>query len=483
MSWNPFAAPRATTPEEDGIPDQPEASNTLSDRRAAAQQLRATTRSTSRTASTSTTSSGHLSAPTPSERIRAYSRSRSPTPTPSPTRSASSFDLTSAKMIDEETVKRITTEAVEFALRKDREERDRQQRIATEAAVSAALSNQTSQVRALRKPELPSLDKKNINSWLRRIEAAYARNDIISPKDKFAFLETKFNIDADAKINEFFEKDIHTEAHWTDFKAYLRDLFGRSRREEVYSIFNGVPRDGRRPKQFAAHIKDLVGKATLDDVLKELMLKEIPAEVRQHAATIIKSKNFQETADFLDTYFDKKGKVLDSTQASGINNISSLPSSMKPSNSRAEPPPPTRAVEDNSFTGAFADTEDASDVNAVRFQGGGRSQQSTRAQSRGRSRHRSGGNGSSANNRSQSRYSGPSNSNNNHRSDSRYSSNSNSTSGGGSSSSSSRTGNRSSSKTSNVCYYHEQYGQKARSCREGCLMWSQHQAAKGQANQ
>ena len=40
---------------------------------------------------------------------------------------------------------------VKMALEKDREERDRQSRLATEAAVAAALANQTCQVQALRK--------------------------------------------------------------------------------------------------------------------------------------------------------------------------------------------------------------------------------------------------------------------------------------------------------------------------------------------
>ena len=115
--WNTFF-PSNEDAAQEPQPDEEELPRSLTDRRAAAQSLRATTRAASRT----TSASGHLAAPNPQERIRSISRSRSPTPTPSPTQAPPSFDFPNAKMIDEETVKRITAEAVEYALRKDREE-------------------------------------------------------------------------------------------------------------------------------------------------------------------------------------------------------------------------------------------------------------------------------------------------------------------------------------------------------------------------
>ena len=141
--------------------------------------------------------------------------------------------------MDEEAIKRITAQAVEIALRQDREERDRQSRLATEAAVAAALANQTQQVRALRKPELPNLDKKHIEAWIRRVEHAFNRVDVNRPKDKFSFLETKFAGCDDAEINEFLQGD--TTEDWDSFLSHLRDIYGRSKQEEVQSLLNGIP--------------------------------------------------------------------------------------------------------------------------------------------------------------------------------------------------------------------------------------------------
>ena len=152
MSWNPFSAPPATTPEETEAPVDPEVSSTpltLSERRAVAREARAVTR---RTASASTTASalptlstGHLRPPTPAALIRSISRSR--TPSPSPTSTSTRFELPPPMAMDQEAIQRLCAEAVEYALRKDREERDRQSQLATQAAVSAALANQTSGIR------------------------------------------------------------------------------------------------------------------------------------------------------------------------------------------------------------------------------------------------------------------------------------------------------------------------------------------------
>ena len=381
--------------------------------------------------------------------------------------------------MDEE-MQRIIAEAVEFALRKDRDQRDHQTKQATEAAVKVALEHQASSIRPHRKPDLPNLDKKHIDAWIKRVEHAYVRADISKPKDKFSFLESKFSGCEDATINAFLEKD--TADEWNKFLNYLRDIYGKSKQQRVYTIFNGVPREGRRPNQLAAHIKDLIGKITLDDVLKELLLKEIPPEVRQHAATSIDTLDFEQTAAHLDIYFDKQGKVKNSSHASSINHVAD--SSQQPRRSRprqsamkqegtAQAPsiPSTTPSEQQAFTPTFEDVEDASDVNAVRFRSDGQKQTfnvSNRAQPRGRSRVNSSGNSSSVNGNSSGRFNSQS------RSTNRYSTNGGRFNNGNSS-------RPPSTNSSKLCSFHEQYGDKARSCREYCSRYAQHQV-KGQAS-
>ena len=59
---------------------------------------------------------------------------------------------------------------VRMALAQDQEERDQQSQLATQAAVAAALVNQTSQVQALCRPDLPPFDKEHIEVWIQRVE-------------------------------------------------------------------------------------------------------------------------------------------------------------------------------------------------------------------------------------------------------------------------------------------------------------------------
>ena len=85
------------------------------------------------------------------ERLRRASRSRTPSPQP---RDAATFDFPapSSTSMDETTIQRLM-----------------------EAAIRATQSSSTQQVQTLRKPDLPVFDKKNVEIWIKRVEAAYAR--------------------------------------------------------------------------------------------------------------------------------------------------------------------------------------------------------------------------------------------------------------------------------------------------------------------
>ena len=142
-------------------------------------------------------------------RVRSRSRDTSPAQSPLPVEEfALKFPDVSqpppVMAMDPELIQQITRDAVRQALQLDREERDRQSRIATEAAVAAALANQTNQVQALRRPDLPPFDKEHIEVWIRRIEFSYARSNITKPTDKFAFLEKNVPLKRRLKDQRFF---------------------------------------------------------------------------------------------------------------------------------------------------------------------------------------------------------------------------------------------------------------------------------------
>lgn len=245
------AAPAETEDDDNDYKETeaPTTSPTLKEARAAAIPLRAVTRAAAKSESDSNCSNNHLSA---QARFKRISRSRSPSPSPTPTPSSNIFTYPT---MDTEQIERMCANAVRMALQQDREERDPQSRLATEAAVSAALANQTSQVQALRRPDLPPFDPQNIDVWIKRIKFAYTRSNIVAVKDKFAFLEKLFNAKDDPRVNAFLWGD-HTIANWNEFLNYLRERYGRTKRQ-VYSLLNGVPREGRRLTVLADHIRQL----------------------------------------------------------------------------------------------------------------------------------------------------------------------------------------------------------------------------------
>ena len=364
--------------------------------------------------------------------------------------------------MDDAAIQRITANAIKMALREDREERDRQSQLATQAAVAAALANQTQQVQALRRPDLAPFDPNNIEVWIHRIEFAYTRSGITAAKDKFAFLEKLFHAKDDPRVNAFLW-GAHTDTRWNQFLEYLRERYGRTRKQEVYSIFSGIPRDGRRPTVHADLIRELTANVTVDDIRKEMLLKEIPAEVRQHLAEREDDLDFDGTAKALDKYFDKTGKLKDAKAAS-VNHVSSFKQPQQQQQQQQQQQP----LKTTSFTAPFStDDDDDSEVNAVRFRQGQKQQfnVANRSSSRGRS-------SSSFGSSSSSGRSTNNNYNNNDRSNSNFG-----RSGGASSSNSS-----SNPPKMKVCHFHSKFGEEAQRCEGSWCILKDKIAPKGQAS-
>ena len=218
---------------------------------------------------------------------------------------------------------------------------------------AAAGQGASTQSHRRKRPELPALDKSNINIWVQRVEAAYARENITDPKQKFAFLESVIGVNLGPTINGYMFGTATNET-WKAFIDHLLDTFGPTKEQRCSTFLDGVSRDGRRPSDLLALIRDNGKDVSIDDLEKQLVLRGLPPDVRKLLQDKIEDLNATETANLADAHFDKEGRPLNST--SSINNV-------------------TAAVHNNSqqqHTDPPADAqEESSDINAVNHQGRG----------------------------------------------------------------------------------------------------------------
>ena len=197
----------------------------------------------------------------------------------------------------------------------------------------------------VKKVELPTFDKSNIHTWIRRVEAAFGRAGVVLPKDKFFFIESKIDVKINPKINEYLCGP-STEDTWDEFLQYLQDEYGRTKEQQAAMFLEGIPRDGLRPSQHLAKIKDLTKDIKLDELLKEMVLRDLPTSVRQSLAER-SDLSADAAAKAADHYFNKEGRP------------------------KHKPPAAVNAVYESDAPPDLIDTDDESngDVNAIRRQG------------------------------------------------------------------------------------------------------------------
>ena len=353
------------------------------------------------------------------ERLRRSSRSRSPSPRP---QENAVFDFPAASItMDEATIQRLM-----------------------EAAIRATQSTNTQHMQSLRKPDLPPFDKKNVEIWIKRVESAYARVNCVNPALKFAHLEAKFEVNADPIVDGYLFGDA-TDASWTAFLSYLRTRYGPTVKDRALSVINGTPREGRTPSQLVAVMKEKAGTVSLDNILKEQLLKQLPHDVLKQIVDRVDSLTCDETAKLADSWFDKDGKTLLASSATSINNVDGdIPT----------PSSTTSAAASATFTPAFAPEDPDADINAVRFRQGQKQafNVQNREAGRGRGRGRGAQSGSGRN-----------------------SSNPGANNNSSSSSYSAPGGNA----RKQVCRFHVKFGDQAENCTEWCIFNPQRKTPKG----
>ena len=176
-----------------------------------------------------------------------------------------------------------------------------------------------------KRPDLPAFDKVNIDIWIRRVEAAYAREDVTDPKQKFAFLESTIGVNMGPTINSFMFGEA-TQANWEAFLQHLSETFGPTKQMRCSTFLDGIKREGRRPTDHLALIRDRAKDVTIDDLEKQLVFRGLPKDVQMLLQDKLEGKNASETAQLADQHFDQQGSPLNSDASiCSVDDVQGLP--------------------------------------------------------------------------------------------------------------------------------------------------------------
>ena len=201
-----------------------------------------------------------------------------------------------------------------------------------------------------KKPEMPPFDQQNILVWLKRLQAAYDRAGVTQAKDKFAYLESTFDITFNPIINDFLFNTANTNDDWNQFVAYMKLEYGPTTRQKARKLIGELPRNSMKPSQYLSQLEEEVKDVTIDDIKKEHLLKTIPPRIREIMGKQVETKTAKEVAALADQYFDSQGRPLEKS-ATSINFVN---------NSQ----PATTATSSAAFTAAFEEEE--AEINFVK---------------------------------------------------------------------------------------------------------------------
>ena len=190
---------------------------------------------------------------------------------------------------------------------------------ATQAAAAAAAALEALSLNARtappaastkrKRPDLPAFDKANIHIWIQRVESAYAREEVTDPKQKFAFLESIIGVNLGPTINNFMFGEA-TAQNWENFLKHLKDVYGPSKETRCSVYLDGIKRNGLRPSDHLALIRDRAKDVTLDDLQKQLILRELPTDIKKLLQDKVEKLDAKATAALADAHFSKDGQPL-----------------------------------------------------------------------------------------------------------------------------------------------------------------------------
>ena len=197
-----------------------------------------------------------------------------------------------------------------------------------------------------KKPDMPPFDAKHINRWINRLLAAYQRAGVTLAKDKFAFLESTFEVTANPRINQFLY-GTNTDTDWDAFLVFLKEEYGKTKRQKAALLIAEYPRQGLRPTQYMAQLKEDTEGVTLDDIKKEQLLKSLPSRIRELLGKEVETLTADQVATKADAYFDRQGNLLERSYS--VNSVDPSPA--------------------NNFTQAFPSDSPTDEVNQVQRTG------------------------------------------------------------------------------------------------------------------
>lgn len=163
--------------------------------------------------------------------------------------------------------------------------------------------------------KIPPVFKKNIQSWIRQMEAQFHLAGITNEVTRYYHLYAALDQDIAADICDHLDKDLGSTPY-SDLKAKLIEQFQQTTQDKIRNLLQDLALGDQKPSQLARKMKQLAPQLP-EDFLLQLFKQRLPNWVTAILATV-KNPTLEEAANIAD-------KIIENTPNQQIHSTATTP--------------------------------------------------------------------------------------------------------------------------------------------------------------
>jgi len=127
--------------------------------------------------------------------------------------------------------------------------------------------------------KIPPFWRKNVNVWIKQVDAQFSVRNITSEVTKFNHVLGNLDSDVAELVSDLLEKPL-SNTPYSDLCRRLLHEFEESHGRKLTRLMEELELGSRKPSQLLREMRSLAGSQVKDDFLRTLFIRQLPLSIR-----------------------------------------------------------------------------------------------------------------------------------------------------------------------------------------------------------